>query len=165
MVMPFVPKDIPMDARAELLDFADQLFHKSVLAVEPHPDSEEHRRRLIKLVQARRGECQRLASFRSAEALAAGFLTRLWSGGHDEADRDAAFLGLPGYADLADAFRTKAESLGICGLRVSEKASFAPAAESPEAAEQPRERQERLLEEGLNETFPASDPVSVSIVN
>jgi hypothetical protein len=155
-----------MDARAELLEFADQLFHRSVLAVEPHPDSEEHRRRLIKLVQARRSESQRLARFRSAEALATAFLTRLWSGAHDEADLDAAFLGLPSYADLAEAFRAKAESLGVCGLRAREDASFATAPGPLEAAlERSSERQDRLLEEGLNETFPASDPVSISIVN
>jgi hypothetical protein len=164
-MMPFVFENISTDARAELLEFADQLFHKSVLAVEPHPDSEEHRRRLIKLVQARRGESQRLARFRSAEALATAFLTRLWSGGHDEADRDAIFLGLPSYADLADAFRAKAERLGVSGLRAREEASFTPESGPPAVAlERSMERQEWLLEEGPDETFPASDPVSVSIV-
>jgi hypothetical protein len=35
------------------------------------------------------------------------------------------------------------------------------AARTPEVAEKPKKRQDALIDEGLEETFPASDPVSV----
>lgn len=57
-------------------------------------------------------------------------------------------------------------SLGVQGADVDEEAGAPepPAASAPgerKPHHDPEERQEKLLEEGLEETFPASDPVSV----
>jgi len=51
---------------------------------------------------------------------------------------------------------------GGSGARADEAAAAAPGKSKP--AENSRERQERLLDEAVEETFPASDPVSVAVV-
>ncbi len=51
----------------------------------------------------------------------------------------------------------KVHQRGSRGARAPEAAERAP----DEAAADLRARQERLLDEGLEETFPASDPVAV----
>lgn len=67
-------------------------------------------------------------------------------------DTDKAGYG-DGSTDEAD------EGLPAGAARADEAAASAPGERTEEC--DPDERQEKLLEEGLEETFPASDPVSV----
>ncbi|MDD3838522.1 MAG: hypothetical protein WCY15_08465 [Phenylobacterium sp.] len=48
---------------------------------------------------------------------------------------------------------------GSSGARADDAAAAAPGDRRPDA--DLKQRQERLLDEGLEETFPASDPVAV----
>jgi hypothetical protein len=160
--------------RKEFLDFADQLLHRSLLLIEPHPQSGEHRRRLLNLVNARRKEMQALGRSKSSESIATAIIDHISTRSLADSDEHARFLGLPTYLDHATALREKAASLGI---QVSEHewdrvlkggedaTAIPPSAGKQNLTASRRKRQEDLLEEGLNETFPASDPISVSIVN
>jgi hypothetical protein len=63
---------------------------------------------------------------------------------------------------MADDSGKSAYEKGSSGARADEAAAAAPGKQEP--GEDLRKRQERLLDEAVEETFPASDPVSVAVV-
>jgi hypothetical protein len=149
--------------RADLLVFLDEELHRPLMAAEPHPFSEEHRRRLLAAQEAVRAEMARLGELETAEEVALTLLERIEAGELDALDEDAQFLGFRSIDDLGRELAEKSKAAGIDCKAPTARARLHPGSLGPEA-QSLRERQERLLDEGIEETFPASDPVSVSEV-
>jgi hypothetical protein len=155
--------------KIELHDYVDLEFHRSVLAVQPHPSSEEHRRRLLRLQAVRSVQIAALAEFTTADELVAGLIANAKSGALDEPDGDALFLGLPTLLQAMPGVRAKAIELGL--TLDSDEAAVEPipirsdkgtqCLSDRDRMEALTERQERLLDEAIEESFPASDPVSI----
>ena len=149
-----------MTSREELLEYADREFHRSVLQVQPNTASEEHRSRLISLQRSRKDEMDILRGCETVEAVASTFVIRAQSGEQDETSSDAKFLGIPTLFESLKNFRAR-----VLELRVASGAAVAAPIDAPSSGDTAAAREARqdfLLDEGIEETFPASDPVSVS---
>ena len=147
--------------RGELLNLLEAELHAPAMAAEPHPLSEEHRRRLVNAQTAIRQEIERLRRSPSAETLALTLIGRLDAGALDELDADIRFLGFRSLSDLAHEVARRAKAAGIpCQSPAPRQAQMGAGSSSG----QDRQHQESLLDEGIEETFPASDPVSISSV-
>lgn len=150
------------DFRADILTFLDEQLHQPLMAAEPHPLSEEHRLRLVNAQEAVREEMALLGQLATADEMILTLMNRIETGALDAFDEDIRFLGFRSLEDLGRELAERAQAAGIA-------CQAAPA--RPKAvenglsqADQPREKehQDLLLDEGIEETFPASDPVSVS---
>lgn len=146
--------------RAELLAFLEAELHRPILIAEPHPLWEEQRRRLASAREAITAEMELLKACGTGEELALVLLDRIATGALDGLEADIRFLGFRSIGDLGRELAERAQADGV-------------SCEAPSARPQPdelqalsaREHQDRLLDEAIEETFPASDPVSVPRVD
>jgi hypothetical protein len=152
------------DLKADLLAFLDEELHQPLLAAEPHPLSEEHRRRLVNAQEAVHAEIELLQACATAEEVALTLLGRIEAGALDDLDADARFLGFRSIEDLGRELAERAQAVGIDCQAPSARprADHSGLGEAKRQAQTVQERQDLLLDEGIGETFPASDPVSVS---
>ena len=171
----FLGEVMEQDPKRELLNYIDQELHRSVMAAQPNRSSGDHRRRLNDLQIVRRREIELLQRCVSAQDVATTFLTRAESGALDEGNHDAQDLGLPTILEMLDAIRLKARALGLhCDDRrvvafssaqmTHAKRLHEPAEHAPGDLKDGDDlivRQSALLDEGVEESFPASDSVSV----
>jgi hypothetical protein len=136
-------------------------LHAPAMATEPHPLSEEHRRRLVNAQTAIRQEIEALKKSPSGEALAVALIRRLDAGALDQLEADIRFLGFRSLSDLAHEMARRTKAAGIpCQGPVRREAQMGAGSGSG----QDQQHQESLLDEGIEETFPASDPVSISSI-
>ncbi len=164
------------DPRRELLEYIDQLIHRSVMMVEPHKTSGDHRRRLNALQTLRRNEVALLTECLSAQDVVSTYLDRAHSGAHEDSEHNAQALGLPTMDELLDEIRGKATTLGLhCDSHLAGVSPSSTHNVHPERLHEPAEhvpkdwiagddmfeRQNVLLDEAIEESFPASDPISV----
>jgi hypothetical protein len=153
------------DLRADLLVFLDEELHRPLMAAEPHPFSEEHRRRLLNAQETVRAEMARIGVLETAEEVALTLLARIEAGELDALDADAQFLGFRSIDDLGRELAVKAKAAGIdCQAPIARTRRDLHELEH-RRAQSWWDHQERLLDEGIEETFPASDPVSISEVD
>jgi hypothetical protein len=155
------------DLRADLLMFLDEELHQPLMAAEPHPLSEEHRRRLLNAQEAIRAEMALLAELETAEEVALTLLGRIDTGDLDRLDADARFLGFRSVQDLGRELAARAQAAGIdCQAPPPRPRIYDDGLGAEDRrAQTPEEHQDLLLDEGIEETFPASDPVSVPKVD
>jgi hypothetical protein len=144
------------DIKADLLAFLDAELHQPLLTAEPHPLSEKHRRHLVNAQGAISTEMERLQACESGEDVALTFLSRIESGDLDAFDEDVRYLGFRSIKDLGRELADRAQAAGI-DFRARPTADHG----RPHEPQTVQEHQDRLLDEGIEETFPASDPVSV----
>lgn len=145
--------------RDELLEFIEDELHRPMLEAQPHPLSEEHRRRLRDVQEAIGAEMALLRSRKSAEGVVATLQGRIEAGELDGFDDDAGFLGFRLLSDLLHDLIERAEAAGVnCGALTAAEPPLP--VERMTVAASKRDRQEARLDEGIEETFPASDPVA-----
>ena len=162
------------DIRTEILGYIDERLHRAVMLAEPHRTSEDHRHRLVALQAARLSELRRLQRCESAQEVASSFLERARSGALNEVELNAEVLGLPTMLQIVSDVRARARQLGLLSDEpLAAEASIEgarsgglyeaaqPAPGGLERCDDPRERQNLLLDEALEESFPASDSPSV----
>lgn len=152
------------DLKANLLAFLDAELHQPLLTSEPHPLSEERRRHQVNAQGAISAEMERLQACETGEDVARMVLSRIESGALDEFDEDLRYLG---FRSIKDFGRELAERVGAAGIefRAPSMRSKADDSSTRETDRQLLDHQDRLLDEGIEETFPASDPVSVPKVD
>jgi hypothetical protein len=133
------------------------------MKIEPHPMIEEHRRRLLRAQEMIGAEMALLEARQTAEEVALTLLARIDAGHLDELDADARYLGLRSLEELAREFVEMACAGGV-QCEAPSGARFQRARGSSKARDA-KAHQDELLDEAIEETFPASDAPSPSHVD